>query len=53
MIRLELKKLANLLQDGQYHTAFWLAENMGTSDKTIRKRLAELEDTMKDCILIS
>ena len=52
MLNMELKKIANYLQDGQYHTAFWLAVQLNISDKTVRSRLTELEEAMQKCIRI-
>lgn len=47
-MRSDLKDIFELLQDGQYHTAAEIGEKLNISPKTVRSRLKELGDIIKE-----
>ena len=48
-MELYCKKIINILQDCQYHTAAEIADILKVSDKTIRK-IREIVNECNDCI---
>lgn len=46
-MRRDLKRLLDLFEDGQYHTAIEIAEYLGVSPKTARTRIREMESAGK------